>query len=168
MRIAVVADHFPELSQTFVSGEVRELARQGHEVIVIAGAPLTPDPSWRGGVPVIPLDGAAPSRRRRALALAAGAVRAPRAVLTDRRSQPRWRSSERIRGLGTSAYLATELRRRGIEHLHVHFASRAAMETLRLGALAGIPYSVTAHAFEIFRAPANLEEKLERAAFVTV
>jgi glycosyltransferase involved in cell wall biosynthesis len=30
-----------------------------------------------------------------------------------------------------------------------------------------VPYSVTAHAYEIFMSPANLREKLERAAFAT-
>jgi glycosyltransferase involved in cell wall biosynthesis len=39
---------------------------------------------------------------------------------------------------------------------------------MRVGGLIGIPYSVTAHAYEIFQQPANLREKLSRAAFVTV
>jgi colanic acid/amylovoran biosynthesis glycosyltransferase len=168
VRIALLADHFPELSQTFVSGEVRELARQGHDVVVVAGEPLAPDPSWRGEAPVIWFEAAARTRRRRALALAAAVARAPGAVLADRAAQPRWRSQERIRGLGTLAHLAVTLRRRRVEHVHVHFAARAALDAMRLSRLAGIPYSVTAHAFDIFQTPANLEEKLEGAAFATV
>jgi glycosyltransferase involved in cell wall biosynthesis len=38
---------------------------------------------------------------------------------------------------------------------------------MRIAAISGVPYSVTAHAFEIFLTPANLREKLERAAFAT-
>jgi colanic acid/amylovoran biosynthesis glycosyltransferase len=168
MRIAVLADHFPELSQTFVSGEIRELARQGHHVVVVAGEPLTADPSWHGGVPIVRLDAAPRRRSLRALAVASVGARAPRATMRDRRGQARWRSHERIRGLGTLATVARSLRRHRIDHLHAHFAAGAALDAMRLSRLIGIPYSVTAHAFEIFQAPANLEEKLEHAAFVTV
>ena len=38
---------------------------------------------------------------------------------------------------------------------------------MRIATIAGVPYSVTAHAYEIFMSPANLREKLERAAFAT-
>jgi glycosyltransferase involved in cell wall biosynthesis len=38
---------------------------------------------------------------------------------------------------------------------------------MRIAAIIGVPYSVTAHAYEIFMSPANLREKLERAAFAT-
>jgi colanic acid/amylovoran biosynthesis glycosyltransferase len=168
MRIAVLADHFPELSETFVSGEVRELARQGHDVVVVGGEPLHADPSWRGEVQLVRLDAAPPQRARRALGAAAMAARAPGATVADRRSQARWRSQERIRGLGALATVARALRRHRIEHMHVHFAAGAALDAMRLSRLTTIPYSVTAHAFEIFKAPANLEEKLEHAAFVTV
>jgi glycosyltransferase involved in cell wall biosynthesis len=40
---------------------------------------------------------------------------------------------------------------------------------MRISLLTGVPYSVTTHAYDIFLAPANLDEKLERARFhVTV
>jgi glycosyltransferase involved in cell wall biosynthesis len=54
-----------------------------------------------------------------------------------------------------------------VQHLHVHFARRAALDALRVGRLVGVPYSVTAHAWDIFKEPLNLVEKLERSAFVT-
>jgi glycosyltransferase involved in cell wall biosynthesis len=38
---------------------------------------------------------------------------------------------------------------------------------MRIASIVGVPYSVTAHAYEIFMSPANLREKLERAAFAT-
>ena len=43
----------------------------------------------------------------------------------------------------------------------------AALDALRLGRILGIPYSVTAHAFDIYREPRNLGEKLEQASFAT-
>jgi glycosyltransferase involved in cell wall biosynthesis len=51
--------------------------------------------------------------------------------------------------------------------MHVHFAAGAALDAMRLSRITGIPFSVTAHAYEIFEQPANLREKLEAAAFVT-
>ena len=52
---------------------------------------------------------------------------------------------------------------RGDQHLHAHFAGGAALDALRLAALSGRPFSVTAHAYDIFMTPRNLREKLERA-----
>jgi glycosyltransferase involved in cell wall biosynthesis len=49
----------------------------------------------------------------------------------------------------------------------VHCAAEAALDWMRIAAIVGVPYSVTAHAYEIFMSPANLREKLERAAFAT-
>ena len=54
----------------------------------------------------------------------------------------------------------------GDEHLHAHFAGGAALDALRLSALTGRPFSVTAHAYDIFATPRNLVDKLERAAAV--
>ncbi|MEY2517429.1 MAG: hypothetical protein QOJ89_4787, partial [bacterium] len=47
-----------------------------------------------------------------------------------------------------------------------HFAGGAALDALRLSALTGRPFSVTAHAYDIFASPRNLREKLERAVAV--
>ncbi|HET7196390.1 MAG TPA: glycosyltransferase family 4 protein [Nocardioides sp.] len=68
--------------------------------------------------------------------------------------------------------LAIEVRRRGIDHLHAHFGS-IATEVARVSArLAGISYSFTAHAKDIFHSsvdPVALREKLSDAsAVVTV
>jgi colanic acid/amylovoran biosynthesis glycosyltransferase len=41
------------------------------------------------------------------------------------------------------------------------------LDAPRLGQLLGLPYSVTAHAFDIWLMPRNLTEKLRRAAFVS-
>lgn len=51
--------------------------------------------------------------------------------------------------------------------MHAHFAAGAALDAMRLGRLLGLPYSVTAHAYDVFREERNLREKLERAAFAT-
>lgn len=62
---------------------------------------------------------------------------------------------------------ARRLRRSGERHIHAHFAGHSALDAMRTGRLMDLPYSVTAHAHDIFHVPSNLKEKLERAAFVS-
>lgn len=68
--------------------------------------------------------------------------------------------------------LAREVRDRGITHLHAHFASAPASVARLAAILAGVTYSFTAHAKDIFHAgvsAADLERKLaDAAAAVTV
>jgi len=51
--------------------------------------------------------------------------------------------------------------------LHAHFAGAAALAAMRTARITGLTWTLTAHAYDIYRDPANLEEKLERAAFST-
>jgi colanic acid/amylovoran biosynthesis glycosyltransferase len=78
-------------------------------------------------------------------------------------------AGERASTVYQAAWLAQEVQRRGITHLHAHFGT-VATSVARLAAhFAGIPYSFTAHAKDIFHAsvePADLQRKLEEAASV--
>ncbi len=88
-----------------------------------------------------------------------------------------WGSLEEARGgdvryVYQAVVLAREARLRGIDHLHAHFAT-AATTVARLAArFARIPYTLTAHAKDIFHesvSPADLRRKLRDAgAAVTV
>jgi len=167
VRIAVMCDAFPELSQTFVAGEIRALRRRGHDVTVLAlGPPARAHrPPGLDDLEVAYLDGL---RRPAKLAgLAATALRHPRRLGRDVRDRPSWRPAEAPGHPGAVAAAARRLARRGVERIHVHFAAGAALEGLRIGRLLGVPVSITAHAYEIFSAPRNLERKLREAAFVT-
>ena len=88
-------------------------------------------------------------------------------MIGDVAARRRWRREETVRPLRQLAARARRLRREGVRHLHVHFAAEAALDTMRLARILDLPYSVTAHAYEIFSSPANLPEKLESAAFTT-
>jgi len=158
--VALLADAFPELTETFVVNEVRALRRLGHEVVVLAAnAPHEPAP----GVdePVTPLG-------RRDLGAAAWlAARHPLRATRDVRTRDRWRPQEQPRPLRDLAHAARRLHATRAEHLHAHFAAGAALDAVRLGALLGLPVSITAHAHDVFATPRNLEQKLDAAAFVT-
>jgi glycosyltransferase involved in cell wall biosynthesis len=64
-------------------------------------------------------------------------------------------------------YAAYMIRRAPGQHLHAHFIDRAATVALVASRLLGIPYSVTAHASDIYVNPVLLREKLASAKFVS-
>lgn len=65
-----------------------------------------------------------------------------------------------------AARVALELRRRGIEHVHAHWATHPALAALLIQKLTGIPYSFTCHAHDLYMDRTMLREKLEGAGFV--
>jgi glycosyltransferase involved in cell wall biosynthesis len=71
-----------------------------------------------------------------------------------------------------SVLLARAVQRKGVGHLHAHFATSAASVARLASLIAGVPYSVTAHAKDIFHEevrPDDLMRKFgDAAAVVTV
>jgi colanic acid/amylovoran biosynthesis glycosyltransferase len=160
LRILVATDRFPELSETFVAAEIEALRGLGHEVRVEA--------LWRPASPSAEAHYLADDgRRRKLLDLAWLVAHHPLACLRDLVTRRRWASEEPVRRLRALAPAARRLARGREQHVHVHFAAEAALAWMRIAAIAGVPYSVTAHAYEIFMSATNLREKLERAAFAT-
>lgn len=64
-------------------------------------------------------------------------------------------------------YAAYMLRYTHGQHLHAHFIDRAATVAMVASRLLGVPYSVTAHASDIYVNPVLLKEKLANAKFVS-
>lgn len=67
---------------------------------------------------------------------------------------------------GLGVYAAEWLRDEPHSHLHAHFIDRAATVALVTAALLNIPYSITAHANDIYVNPILLDKKLSGAKFV--
>jgi glycosyltransferase involved in cell wall biosynthesis len=65
-----------------------------------------------------------------------------------------------------AAYLGELLAARGIHHVHAHWASYSATVALVVHRLFGVPFSFTAHAYDIYLVPRLLAAKVEEAAFV--
>jgi len=164
LRLAVMVDAFPELSETFVVNETRALLALGHRVRVEA---LTragrPDVVARSELHAHYLedDGLA----RRCADLGWLLARHPLRCARDLAGRKRWANDEPVLPLRAVASLARRIAASGDGHLHAHFARGSALLALRLGGILGLPYSVTAHAWDIYKAPANLAEKLETAKF---
>jgi colanic acid/amylovoran biosynthesis glycosyltransferase len=155
VRIVVLLDRFPVLTETFVVNELRALAAAGHEVRVEA--------LERGdGEPPVATEYRRPGTLRDVAWLVA---RHPLRVIADLAGRRQLSREEWLRPLRELAPVIRRLR--AGEHIHVHFAAGAALDALRIAALTGARYSVTAHAWDIWLAPRNLRAKLERAAFAT-
>ncbi len=164
--VVYLVDSFPVLSETFVVAEADALTRLGHRVRVESTTrpPAGEEGTARGLEVVYLQDDPMPAKLRD---LAAVVARHPIRATADLVSRRRWRREEAVLPLRSLAPVARRLRGGDRLHLHAHFASSAALTALRLSRLLGVPYSVTAHAFDIYREPRNLREKLERAAFAT-
>lgn len=65
-----------------------------------------------------------------------------------------------------AVYLAAEIEKRHIRHVHAHFALTATTQALVIERLTGVPFSFTAHAVDIFADQVILREKVEAARFI--
>jgi colanic acid/amylovoran biosynthesis glycosyltransferase len=165
-RLVVLADRFPEPSETFVVNEVKALAELHLNVRVEARArPTRPAIGAMWGLDVRYREDRGTLGTARDLIWLV--TRHPLRSLTDLVARRRWRREERVTPLRGLAPLARRLIRERVEHMHVHFARRSALDALRIHRLLGTPYSLTAHAQDIFVGQANLVEKIERSAFTT-
>ena len=89
-------------------------------------------------------------------------------------SPERWNSLEAARGedvryIYQALVLASKVRLRGISHLHAHFATASATVARLAARFAGVPYTLTAHAKDIFHEsvrPDDVRRKLADAASV--
>ncbi len=92
----------------------------------------------------------------------AGAVRH---VVASTWRQPRL-LLESLVTLAVAAAHARRVERDGIDHLHAHFAAYPALAAWFCGRLCGVPYSFTAHAYDIFVDQRMLATKVAEAEFV--
>lgn len=164
-EIVLVVDSYPKPSETFVVNEAREIARAGRGVRIEAiSRPDRPALAADRAIPVAYMEDEGALSRLRSLLWLAG--RHPLRFTADLLQRGRWDPRDRV----TLAGLAPAARRialAGERHIHAHFATAAAVSAQRLGALLGRPFSVTAHGFDIWAEPRDLELKLAGAAFVT-
>ena len=166
MRIAVMVDRFPTLSETFVTSEARALQMLGH-LVSVAAVTRSPQPNWpdAAGIRATFVTDEPSGQKLRALLWLTS--RHPLGCARDLVRRRAWRRQEEVAALRALAVRARHFERLRYDHLHVHFAHRSALEAMRIGAIIGTPYSVTAHAWDIYVDRRNLETKLEQAAFAT-
>jgi glycosyltransferase involved in cell wall biosynthesis len=169
-RLGLLVKVFPKLSETFILEEILGLERLGLPIRLYAlGAPtdaITHPAGQRVRAPLTLVPEPLPGRRiefvARHLRLAARApLRYLRALVgAARRGRPGL--SDFMRG----GWLAEQLREDGVEHLHTHFISTPADIGELASRLCALPFSISAHAKDIYLSePAELRRKLQAARF---
>ena len=168
--LGVLVKIYPKLSETFILEEILGLERLGlplrlyalapatdaitHPAVAQVRAPLTTLPTaalknaWAHTTRHAQLLWAAPLRYLGTLASALG------------------RGRRGLNDFVRAGWLAAQLRDDGVQHLHCHFISTPADIAELAARLLALPFSISAHAKDIYLAdPLDLKRKLEAARF---
>ena len=173
-RVAYVIGTFPTLTETFVAREVQALRAVGADVELFAlrrpgpghadadgtemmsetfyGSSLSWRNLWNANVSVLRRG---PLRYLQALA----------AVLDHTGLNP-VHCMKSLAIFPVAVAFAERMQRRGVTHVHAHWANYPATAAYVIARLLGIRYSFTAHAHDASMIRAMLREKVRRAAFV--
>ncbi|MFL6499798.1 MAG: glycosyltransferase family 4 protein [Candidatus Udaeobacter sp.] len=146
MRLGYLYSRYPVISQTFCDAEMLALERRGIELVI--GSVYPPLTSLRHeyiGRLCAPIHYAPPQEILKILERDAKTRRNwPRDLVEQHESKygPAAKAELRARN---ALYFAKFFDRSGVDHVHGHFANRAAHTALFLKEISGIPFSVTAH-----------------------
>ncbi len=172
IKVGYVLKSFPVLSQTFVNNEMLTLHKLGVPFEIFSF--FEPPASDVHHETILPLlDRVIYWRRQREskanVAWANLALLIRGGLCAYREAFQMAESAEFMKGMrafSRLAYWAHVLRRRGVTHLHAHFASEGAIAARIFSRLTRLPYSVTVHANDLFVHPKALDPLLAEAAFV--
>jgi colanic acid/amylovoran biosynthesis glycosyltransferase len=168
MRIVYVTQRLPfGIGETFITPEIEALVAAGHELLIVPR--LSSDPIVHDDVAALlertqPIPGLRQTSAALARMIAGQPVRLASAFWVLRHTRPRRRIVYNTLATVQSAWLATMAREWRADHIHAHWAHLTA--TLAMGAsrLSGIPWSFTAHRYDIVLNNL-LAEKLRSARF---
>jgi glycosyltransferase involved in cell wall biosynthesis len=170
MRLGYLYSRYPVLSQTFCDAEMLALERLGFELeIGSVYPPLTSLRHEHIACLRAPVHYAPPQEILRISEKNAKAdCKWPR-NLVDRHERKYGTSVKAEQRARNALYLADHFKRRGVDHVHVHFANRAAHTAMFLKEISGIPFSITAHGQDFMKDLGNddlLREICAAAEFV--
>jgi colanic acid/amylovoran biosynthesis glycosyltransferase len=171
--IAVVMTYFPRIDETYILREINELERQGQPVVVVPivreYAPLVHEEAK----PWVQRALFTPFLSREIIASNLRALfSTPRRYLGLLWTLVRgtfWRPSTLIRSLSVvpkAVHLARILPKRGIRHVHSHFATHASTLAYAIASMSDISFSFTVHGPDVFVHRLLLREKLHKAKFI--
>jgi len=175
VKIAYLTNQYPHVRHTFIRREIAALEALGVEVLRFSMRDS-------GADCIDPADLKERSQTRPLLQKGVGRLLAAVAGMFVRHPLGWMQAFSRATRLGRrggtiprhwaylaeACLLARELKRRGVDHLHVHFATNPAAVALLARDLGGPPYSITIHGPEEWDRPEalSLTEKYENASFV--
>lgn len=168
-RLAYLLERYPAFTQTFIVREVEEMRRQGVEALVVSLRAADEDPG--GHFPAEATKNVITAPESEALV---AEIKRRRAVgeLPKKINQrlEAWGSEPDKLRLYEAIWTGDLLQKRGVKHVHVHFAGLAARTACLMKELYGITFSFTGHAQDIFCKPGYALDlgKLMREATVVV
>jgi len=199
-RVGYIVGRFPTLSETFILNEILELGCQGVPLDIFSLKRPLPEPTHErlNGVQVpvtyLPEEGSlawrvgearygegtftersfweCPQRNGRKRVPGLLSLQTVMAKLTSqvRRIEETPIVAAQVKAIPQAIALGVLAKLKGIRHLHAHFAEDATTVAMLVSRLTGIPYSFTAHAYDIYDDLAVdqglLKEKVRRASFV--
>lgn len=181
MTIAYIVKRYPRYSETFIVNEILAHEAAGSEVNIFALRPPADthfqDKIAQVRAPVTYLRKPAQGRTNPSVTTLTpnsatyfwAELQEAAKVFPSLWSQLSYAAEERSSVVYQAAWLAQEVHLRGITHLHAHFGSVATSVARLAARFAGVPYSFTAHAKDIFHQsvePEDLRRKLRDAAWV--
>ena len=173
-KVAYIMRSYPVLYQATVFNELRFLGQKGYHLTIFSLLEVNPAELRRDGISDLPK--AIYCWRDRLST--SGVIRANLALLAAIGPKRYWAAYQfarealiltNLRSFMRFAAWAYELKAQGITHLHAHWATEATTVAMIFSWLTGLPFSFTAHAYDIFYQPQFLARKLLEASFaVTV
>jgi colanic acid/amylovoran biosynthesis glycosyltransferase len=153
-RIGYVLKVYPRLTETFILTELLAHQRAGQDIEIFSLRPPGDGRfheaigELRFPVTYVPSAGLHTDTLWEAMHDSAGELAGTWAALADA-------GDADARDAYQALWLAREARRRGIRHLHAHFASAAGMVSRIAARAGGLNYSLTTHAKDIFHEDVN-------------
>jgi colanic acid/amylovoran biosynthesis glycosyltransferase len=172
MKVAYIVPRFPVLSETFVLRELDNLAAQPDAEVVLC--PLLRHREsvihpravpWMEQAWYTPFLSRELARDTASLLLQRqGAAASLRAVARTVHAPTVLMPTLGI--LPKAFHLARRMKASGVTHVHAHFATHPTTVAWLVHQVTGIPYSFTAHSYDVYVHTAMLREKLVDASFV--
>lgn len=173
-HVGYVLKVYPRLSETFIVNEILQLERLGAQVTIFSLR--TPQEGrFHEKLSLVRADVVyLPDRGPAELLKYVGERRDELSPVLPQLGDLLWSevtasASPSVKLVGKALDLATAAAARGVQHLHAHFATSAADVARGASRLTGIPYSVTAHAKDIYldsHDPTRLRDRLQDGSFV--
>src|SRR5438552_16020333 len=170
MRLGYLYSRYPVLSQTFCDAEMLALERLGFELeIGSVYPPLTSLRHEHIACLRAPVHYAPPQEILKLSERNAKTDGKWPRDLVERHERKYGASGKAAQRARNALYFADHFKRRSVDHVHVHFANRAAHTAMFLKEISGIPFSVTAHGQDFMKDLGNddlLREICAAAEFV--
>jgi glycosyltransferase involved in cell wall biosynthesis len=170
MKVAYIVSRFPHVSETFIVRELTAVAEEGIDVSLLSLFPPvdpTVHPAARPWIEVAWRPGA----RAAVAGLAWWALRRPvrltGSILVAAAAYARQptRLGRALVALALAAAHARRIAGDGTAHVHAHYATYPLLSAWLCHRLAGIPYSFTAHAHDLFVDQSFLRRRVADARF---